>query len=219
MAKHKAVFKNDIVTPKGRLSFPHLVKPDTEGQYADDKFKVTLLIPQETSLANLKNAVLACAKEAWPGKNYKLADLIHPFHNGDKKAEANPAYAKTIYITCKTKNRPAIVDTDRKEIDPAEAYAGCDARLVVTAMSYEQKGEPGVTFLLETVQKLGDNTRFGKARDLSVLDDGEVPASDGEDVVVTDDADGDEPSDDELFGRKRGKAKSEDDELAAMLGE
>lgn len=228
MPDHKPVFVNDIVTPKGRLSFPHLEKPDSTGRYADGKYKVTLLIPKTANLSGLKEAVAKCAAEGWPRQKLKLKDIMHPFRAGDEKAESNPAYKDTIFITCKTKNRPTIVDSQRRGIEAAEAYAGCDARLVVTAMSYEQKGKPGVTFLLDIVQKLGDNTRFGGHTDVSILDDGTTPEADEDDGEIgttggarrpaASASDGD---DDDLFdGRNGGGAasSSDDDDIDALLG-
>jgi hypothetical protein len=170
----KPVFINDIVTPPGRLSFPHLINPDTKGQYADDKWKATLIIPKKSDFAKMKAAVLKCAKETW-GRDFTLGELMHPFNNGDLKAEKLPDYAGCITVTAKTTKRPMIVGPDRNAIPAEDAYAGCNARLIVTAFSYEQKGKPGVTLLLSVVQFLGDNTPFGKGQDLGVLDDGLTP--------------------------------------------
>ena len=152
---------NDIVTPVGRVSFPHLVKPDSKGRYADDKYKVTLLIDKGTSLKRLKAAVQECidATEAWDGLGLTIGDVAGPFRDGDEKGIEE--YEDTVYITCKSNRRPLILDEDRGNMDAEEIYAGCRGRLVVTAMSYENKGDPGVTFLLDTVQFKGDDEAFG----------------------------------------------------------
>lgn len=173
MPAHKPVFINDVVTPKGRFSFPHLAKPDTDGQYADDKFKVTILIPKTADLSKLKAAIMDCAKQAWPSKQLKPKDLMLPLRDGDEKDNLD-GYPGNIFITAKSKRRVLCVDAARDNIDAEEVYGGCYGRLVLTAMSYEQKGRPGVTFLLDTVQKLEDGDKFGKGGgNVSALDDGE----------------------------------------------
>lgn len=174
MPAHKSIFINDIVTPKGRFSFPHLEKPDSTGQYADDKYKVSILIPKDADLTPLKKAVMQCAKEAWPKRNLKPTDLAHlPLRDGDEKENLD-GYPGHIYITAKSKKRRRVVDVNRNDIDPSEVYGGCYGRLVLTAMSYEQGGKPGVTFLLDIVQKLEEGEPFGGGgANVSVLDDGE----------------------------------------------
>lgn len=210
MAAFKPKYVNNIVTPAGRVSFPHLEKPDSQGQYADDKYKATLLISKSANLSGLKKAVLECARETW-GANVEMANILHPFRNGDKKAEKMAAYANTLFITCKSKNRPTIIDASRNGIEPAEVYGGCDARFIVTAMSYEQGGKPGVTFLLDVVQKIKDNERFGGHADISVLDDGILDDEAASNVVIDD-----SPGSDDLFGN--GPQAGTADDLDDLLG-
>jgi len=173
MPAHKSVFINDIVSPKGRFAFPHLAKPDEGGQYSDGKFKVTLLIPKDSDMTALKQAIGSCAREAWGGK-VKPKDLCHmPLRDGDEKTNLD-GYAGCWYVTAKSSKRRRIVDRKREDIAPEDAYGGCEGRLVLTAMSYEQGGKPGVTFLLDTVQKLGEGQAFGGGGgNVSILDDGE----------------------------------------------
>lgn len=212
MAEDKPVFINDVLTPRGRVAFPHLTAPDSKGRFADDKYKVTLCIPKTTDITALKKAVLECAREKWPKANFKLTDLMHPFRDGDAKNKKQTQMGKTpldgydgaLTITCKTRKEPNIVglkakgDTSFPKLEGSEIYAGCDARLILTAMSYELSGKPGVTFLLETVQKLGDNDRFGGGGggDQSLLDDDEGTLSD--DAPLSEESD--VGSDDDMFG-------------------
>lgn len=173
MAVHKSVYINSVVTPKGRFSFPHLAKPDTEGQYADSRYKVTILIPKDADITKIKQAVMACAKAAWPGKKLKPSDLMLPLRDGDEKDNLD-GYPGHWFITAKSKRPVTCVDIARENLAPEEVYGGCYGRCVLTAMSYEQKGKPGVTFLLDTVQKIEEGERFGKGGSgVSALDDGE----------------------------------------------
>ncbi len=179
---HKSIFINGIVTPKGRFAFPHLAKPDTEGQYADDKYKVTILIPKTEDIRPLQKAIMDCARQAWPKKRLKPKDLAHiPLRDGDEKVreavenDKSPleGYEGAWFITAKSKKRRRTVDAGRNDIDPEECYGGAYGRLVLTAMSYEQAGKPGVTFLLDVVQKIADGEAFGGGGgNTDVLDDG-----------------------------------------------
>jgi hypothetical protein len=209
-AKFEPVFINNILTPTGRVSFPHLVEPDSKGQYADNKYKLSLLILKKpdnaadiAALAACKKAVIDCAVQTWPGRKWKggvdkpsFAELMHPFKNGDDKPDL-AGHAGCFVFTCKTKNPPTIVGRKVTQggkatfpnIPPAEVYGGCYARLIVTAMSYEQKGNPGVTFLLETVQKRDEGERFGGGGGSTAILDDET-----EDEVVVDDDLGGGPS-------------------------
>lgn len=203
MAAHKSVFINKIKTPLGRFAFPHLAKPDTQGVYPDDKYKVTLLIPKDRDITGLKKAIMECAREAWPKKkNLKPGDMAHlPIRDGDAKVAEDlendkaelEGYRGCYFITAKSKRRIRVLDSDRNDIDPEEAYGGAHGRLVVTAMSYEQGGKPGVTFLLDLVQKTADDTPFGGSQvNPDILDDGEV-----DEYVVADGPDSDEDDGDD----------------------
>lgn len=191
----KPIFLNDVVTPEGRVSFPHIAEPDKKGPgkpYADDKFKASLLMPKSgTDFSTLRAKALECARLAFGAEIKKIEDFAHPFRDGDtrtnKDGEVMDGYAGCIYITCKSKDRPLVIDRAKKNLDPKEVYGGCRARFVVTAMSYtstenvRQAGGAivketirGVTFLLDVVQKTGDDASFGgggKGKAVSALPD------------------------------------------------
>jgi hypothetical protein len=176
----KPEFINDIVTPIGRLSFPHLAKPDEGRQYSDSKFKGTLLLPKKgVDLGPLKTAALKCAQKKWP-KITKLDEFVHPFRDGDlKDAEG---YKGCIYIVAKTKRRPKLIGKMKEELDGDHFYGGCKARFIVSAMTYMLAGKPGVTFLLDVVQFAGDGEKLGGGGSANVdaleeiTDDGDNPA-------------------------------------------
>jgi hypothetical protein len=204
MADKKRAFVNNILTPIGRLIFTHVSKPDSGREFSDDKYKVTLLIPKEKSLAKLKDAVLACAKEAFGSKITKLSQIQHPFRNGEDKADKYPVYADTNFIVPKSTRRPKVLDRNRQELDADEIYGGCFARLGISACSYMQAGKPGVTFLLDAIQKTGDGDAIGGGGggggvNVSMFDDGEIERYDegaddpnnykNDDIAAADDGD------------------------------
>jgi hypothetical protein len=108
----KPIFLNDIVTPTGRVSFPHLAEADKKGPgkpYADDKFKASLLMPKKgTDFTLLRAKALECAQTAFGPSIKTLNDFAHPFRDGDtrtnKDGEVMDGYKDALYITCKSKD-------------------------------------------------------------------------------------------------------------------
>ena len=173
-----------VISPRGRVSFPHLDKPD-ESKFGGGKYKLTLLFPKDQELKDLKAAVIEAAKKKW-GEKIDFKTITPPFRDGDKKAseaEADgkdmAAYKGCVFITAKTKNKPGIVGPDRKPLETGDTvYGGCYARASLTACTYEKDEEVtvekpdgsvnkvkrkvrGVTFLLNSVQKLAEGEAFG----------------------------------------------------------
>jgi hypothetical protein len=69
-----------------------------------------------------------------------------------------------IFITFKAteKYKPGVVDANVKDIiEPREFYSGCYARASVRAYVYDNKGNRGVGFGLNNVQKLRDGEPLG----------------------------------------------------------
>ncbi len=168
--QQKSIFGDKIITPAGRVSFPYVFERNSTGPYADDKYKLTLLIPKDAKgVDELKKAVLAVAKKAFGAKT-KLSDIAHPFNDGDAKLEETPdeskekytAYAGCYYLNLKNKYKPKVVDENVQEIlDESEFYPGCWARCSVVPFSYRQGKNRGVSLRLLNIQKVKDDERFG----------------------------------------------------------
>lgn len=170
---HKAVFINDVLTPEGVIVWPKLKDPDTKGQYADGKYKVTFAFAKDIDFAALKAGVLAAAKEAFGFTDLK--QFAHPFRDGDKKAEKYPFMAGQVVIVVKSKTQPQVFDAQRKVLDHSALYSGARGRLLLTAFSYVgsekvrdgKTGEivtvetKGVTLKLEAIQFTRDGERIG----------------------------------------------------------
>lgn len=185
----KPVYVNGILTPTGRVSFPHLAMPDTVGKFAKGKYKLTLLM-KPSEVDGMREAALECAKQAFPGVS--LTDIQMPFRDGNEKAKdpKNARYAGFTIITVTTKKQPPTIDMGKQPIDPKEVYAGCWARCIVCACSYsgvetvvdsatrqrKQVTSYGVTFLLDKVQKVKDDERWGGKGTDDFPDDDEAVA-------------------------------------------
>lgn len=189
-------YVNGLKTPKGRLIYPHLDKPDTAGQYKTNKYKTTLLIPKDVDIKYLKEACVACAKETW-GDNVNLKAIKWPFRDGDTKTdkesgEIYEGYEDHWFITPKSSKKPLCVDRSRERIDNDLIKGGDYARCGLSAMSYEgsenvrmpdgstqNETYQGVTFLLDSLQLLEEGTPLGGGGGASpaLFDDGEYEES------------------------------------------
>lgn len=183
MAKQKG--KNDgpnkygprVITGECRLSFPYLKAPDTEGQYADNKYKGDFIFGPNGD-PNLKPLVDACktlAKEFFG----TTEGIKFPWKTGEKnEAKGYGGYtAEDYFFTAKTNQKPRLKDVNRNDIEADVFYGGCVVRANVTPACYEQTKEmiivedgvertknvvvKGVTLYLNAVQFIRDGESFG----------------------------------------------------------
>ena len=147
-----------IMTPEFRCSFPAVFKARSsksdDGSDGTPKYGITMLFAKDADLSKLKAAAKEAAKEKWGDKIPK--NLRSPFRDqGDKELEG---YVEgCVFITASSLQKPGLVDRNREDIiDETEFYAGCYARATVRAFAYDKKGNKGVAFGLNNVQKLRD---------------------------------------------------------------
>ena len=146
-----------IMTPEFRVSFPAVFKPRSatnDGDAGTPKYGITMLFAKNADLSKLKAAAQAAAKEKWGDKIPK--NLRSPFRDqGEKELEG---YVEgCVFITATSLQKPGLVDRNREDIiDETEFYAGCYARATVRAFAYDKKGNKGVAFGLNNIQKLRD---------------------------------------------------------------
>lgn len=177
-----------VVTPKFRVSFPHLFEKE-KYEEGKPKFNVTMLFPKDTNMEALEKAALL-AKEEKFGKK-KIKGLKSPFKDGDEvDEEGDPVFAYDGYedhwaVKASTEYESLeIVDRKRQFItNPAEVYAGCYGRALVKAVAYETKLSKGITFALVHFQKLDEGEPFGGER---------VSARDAFDDDVSEESEADE---------------------------
>lgn len=180
-----------VVTPMFRLSFPELFEPKAfEDQAA--KYSVQMLFDKKTDLASLKNVVKKAVKEKW-GENPPKG-LVLPFKDGNEKELEG--YEDKIVVGAATKFKPQVVNNKLEEIlAPDDIYAGCFARAAIGAYAWEYKNakgqvmKRGVSFNLESVQKLKEGERFVKRPDASETFDAVDDGSDDDSNYASDDDD------------------------------
>jgi hypothetical protein len=145
-----------VITPPFRVSFPALIKPRAF-QNNEPTYSVEMLFSKGTDISQLKAAAAAAAKKKWPGEVPK--NLRSPFKDGNEKNY--DGYKDVTVVVARSKNKPGLVDQDLNEIIEAGAiYGGCWARASITAYAYDKAGNRGVSFGLQNLQKVKDDTAF-----------------------------------------------------------
>lgn len=152
-----------LTTPEFRVSFPAVFEAKLNQLSGNNEYSIQMIFDKSADLTALKKMAQLAAKEKW-GDNLP-AKLRSPFRNGDEYNDTadNPRQELEgkIFVNCKSKQRPGLVDGSLNAIiDQNEFYGGCYARATVRPYAYDQKGNRGVAFGLLNIQKLRDGEPF-----------------------------------------------------------
>lgn len=160
--------KTSYVLPIGTAVYPKITKPDTKGQYADNKYKTDLeLTPKD--LAQVQADVATMVKRDFKGKNPRL-----PFVEKEDGL---------ILVRAKSKFLPLIIDAKKKVLfnsrtdDPSvieQLYIGGGSRIRIGVTPYIY--DKGLSFQLDTVQII--ELAEGALDGFDVVDDGYEPEGD-----------------------------------------
>ena len=155
------------ITPKGRLSYPHLFEPQIPPGAAEPVYSCALVFEDGTDLRELEQIAEQVGREKWGDKYAALAKagkIRSPFRT-DGEPKGYPE--GSIFINVKSKQAPGIVSIfpgadgkPQKIEDPSDVYAGCYARASVRAYAYDVSGNKGVSFALNNLQKMADGERM-----------------------------------------------------------
>jgi hypothetical protein len=157
-----------VVTGKVRLSYVHVFEPYSNQEDQEARYSCTILIPKtdKKTLKAIEEAIGA-AKEAGKSRVFEgriPSGLKSTLHDGDEEAdlERNPEYAGHMYMALNSKQKPGVIDLDMNPIlDTSEVYSGCYARVSMGAFAYNTKGNKGISFGLNHVQKVADGDFLG----------------------------------------------------------
>lgn len=167
-----------VITPKFRVSYPHLFKPQQNELNGKQEFSLVAIFAKGTDLTPLKKAAEAVLIDKFgPDKTKWPTNLRNPFRKcserwknegGKQIIPAGYEDGEAIFMTFKQdaeKGRPTVVDQHVAEIlEPQYVYPGMYARASVRPYVYSQKGNQGVSFGLSNVQKLDEGEPLGGTR-------------------------------------------------------
>ena len=162
------------ITPDFRASWPKVFTPEKNDLNGKMEYTVDALFPKGTDLTPLKKLAERAALEKFP--HGLPANFRSPFRDGSEKVQKDkntgqvlmgpdglpqlqPGFERgATFIKLKTEQRPGIVGPDNVVIiDAAQVYGGCWLRAQVHCYAYSQKGNSGVSFGLDNIQKLRDD--------------------------------------------------------------
>lgn len=116
--KNKASIQWD--TPWFTARFPKLQQPDTQGQFADGKFKTDAIFDPAV-LKDVEATLQAAAKKLWPDAEVEVPIKAFYANKDDKAAKKNP---QGCGITMKSQRKPLIWDGSRNPIPDAVKIGG-----------------------------------------------------------------------------------------------
>jgi hypothetical protein len=152
-----------LVTPEARLAFPALFEPKPVQQGSDKlKFQATILLPPGTDLAPFKRAMAAAARNQWGDKIPKGLKNWGP-RSCEEREHLEGFDEGWFFFSVKSNpdRRPAVVDQALRDIlDPNKVYGGCWCKFHINAYAYDRPDGKGITFGLNGVQLIRDDTRF-----------------------------------------------------------
>lgn len=186
-----------VVSPAGYAEYAYVHSPDTEGQYADGKYKLTVRWPKGTDLSALEDGINEAAQKKWPNKLPR--NLMLPIRDGDEyyeeaetdeQRERRERFRGHLFVTAKTRFKPGVVDSDGVPLAAEEGecvdcrvdpiYSGDLVRFSGFAHPYINGSNKGVTIRLKAVKRIEKGERtVGNPND-DFDDDDDVPVSGGE---------------------------------------
>lgn len=237
MAPFKASYGDPFLSPKVRLQYVNVEKPDDGHKFSrKGKYVVTALIPKSDK-KGLKMLLQQVADTAGceldeveeEVSKHPLLDGKGNLRDGDsKKNVKKEGHAGHYIFITSSDNQPdtyAIEDEgdEPESVPPGEIYSGCYAQLVLQPATYEgEEGDICVTFYLQGVIKVEDGDKFKGGRvdvkslfanwggaDASAAKKGKKEKLNGKSRHVEEE---DEDTDEEEAAPKKRKAKPQEEE-------
>lgn len=155
-----------LVIGPGRLSYPHIFKPQ-KNERGEDRYTLALLLPPDTDFKPIKSALDKAAVEKfgadrskWPSKMRKPEDVLQ-----DAEEKYGVQFKGWKYVNAGSGEPPGVVNAMLEDVsDVREAYPGRWARISAAAYGYDNKTK-GVTIGLNNVQLMKhDEPLAGKPR-------------------------------------------------------
>lgn len=164
----------NVITPEFRVSYPTLFKPKKNDLNNQMEYSVVALFKKGENLDKLKAAAQEACEKKWGKDKAKWPKTLRsPFRDQADRAKTNEETGKeylpdgyeagAFYLNLKSTTRPGVVNQAVKEIteESGDFYAGCYAYASLSCYAYDQKGNKGVAFGLQNIQKSRDGEPFG----------------------------------------------------------
>lgn len=183
----------NVISPVGVACFVHVWEPhafkDDNGADKDPNYGLILVIKKDDEgLKAMRKACGAALIKKWGEAKAKAmkSQFRLPFRDATEYAEYGEPFDGAddcVMINFKSKSAPGVVDARAKPImNQMDFYPGCLARVSCYAHAYDTRGNKGVTFLLNNVQKMGDGKKLAGTRMNAEQEFGAITEDSGEDA-------------------------------------
>lgn len=157
-----------VLTPKFRVSYPNVFNARENEMSGKMEYSVVALFDKGTDLSELRKVAKEAVIKKWGADEKKWPKTLKsPFRDqGEREKEDGTmpeGYVEGAkFLNLKATRRPGLVDQELNDIiDETKFYGGCYARAEVNAYAYDMKGNKGVAFGLNNLQKVADGDPFG----------------------------------------------------------
>ena len=166
-----------VTTPKGRLSWPYLAKPDVGRENSSNKYNTDLVIRPEDWAKDgiglkIEKAVLDVWNAAFPSQRKDSPKLVPSTikYIAENDQSVSEEIRGCIVLRGKNSTQPKVVDAQVVEMGQAQIEgikSGDYAKLFLGVFSYNKKGNKGIAFGLNAVQFIQSFRPFNRAIDMS----------------------------------------------------
>ena len=169
--------KDYVVTVPFRVDYPNVFEARRNDMSGKDEYSICAIFPEDADLEPLNNACkqimvekFGADRKKWP-KHFRLP--IRKAEEKEKDGNLPKGYEPGMhFMNMKSKYRPQLVDQDMQDIiDPSDFYRGCWARASVKPYWYEMKGNKGIAFGLQALQKTDDDDSISNRPDIGAMFD------------------------------------------------
>ena len=200
-----------VRTPKGVAAFTHVHAPDTEGKYADGKYKTDIVFDLDADLSKVEDAARRQAAVDFPKMKPEKVNVL--IKDGDervytanskavrdgeaKEGDIVKGFEGKRYVTAKTKYAPQIIGPDKQPLPAGTEIRSGDIVIAVLApFGCDKPVKGSVTFRLQALQLV--EKRAGGGHDYSDLFDDEGEGFGGETAEASTGAESGIADDDEI---------------------
>lgn len=138
-----------LATTVGMAHYTYLDKPDTEGQYADGKYKITVSFDAaDPFVETLKAKIADLAAQQWGDSLPRNVNLMLK----DDQDTPNAAFEGRVFFRAKTAQQPTLVDAKNTTLpESVKIFSGDLVRVGITLAVYDG-AQKGVTAYLDAVK-------------------------------------------------------------------
>lgn len=166
-------------TPEGRCVWEAVFKPtryDANDPNSKNEFSIAVVFPRTADMSGLTNAAMALLTDKfgadqskWPQPlktPFRKARERYKFEDGKQIIPKGYEDPEAIFMTFKRGSEnpppPGVFDEMATRImDSSKFYSGCHVIVDTNPFWYEVKGNRGISFGLNHVQKIKDDERLG----------------------------------------------------------